>query len=150
MSEQTSMFPKPKKSKPAKARVIHAPTYARTSTGFVLTISGLRLVSEANTRGRNPHVKNGRNRDQQKTMRNCLSAMVGAEARHACEERKLTVTFTRIGPKLLDSDNLVGSAKHVRDAFAKWACRGDGPKDGITWHVLGEVGPYATRLEVSW
>ena len=43
------------------------------------------------------------------------------------------VTFTRIGKRLMDTDNLVGSFKHVRDEVAALYGVGDGPNDPIEW-----------------
>lgn len=60
------------------------------------------------------------------------------------------VTITRLAPTSLDSDNLQGSAKHVRDAIAAWLGVDDrDPR--ITWHVAQEKtkrGVYAVRLAV--
>lgn len=71
------------------------------------------------------------------------------------------VTFTRYGPRLLDSDNLAGAFKAVRDAVATWLGCGDSPSDPVTWEyqqfsiktiqdVPGTSGwDYAIRIEVK-
>jgi hypothetical protein len=71
------------------------------------------------------------------------------------------VVITRIAPSDgLDSDNLVGACKHVRDQTAiclglvKLDRRGrevamDGPKDPITFECRQERGEWGVRLEIS-
>ena len=56
------------------------------------------------------------------------------------------VTITRLAPTSLDSDNLQGSAKHVRDAIAAWLGVDDrDPR--VTWHVGQErQKTYGVRL----
>jgi hypothetical protein len=58
------------------------------------------------------------------------------------------VTITRIGPRQLDSDNAVGSAKHVRDQVA--ACLGldDGDKR-LTWNVEQAKGPFGVKIRIE-
>jgi len=43
------------------------------------------------------------------------------------------VSFTRYGIRDLDSDNLAGSFKAIRDAVALWLGCGDGPSDPVVW-----------------
>ncbi len=45
----------------------------------------------------------------------------------------LVVTLTRIGPRRLDSDNLAGSMKHVRDGIADALLVDDGDEARVTW-----------------
>ena len=50
----------------------------------------------------------------------------------------LVVTITRIAPGVLDTDNLAGSAKSVRDAIAHWLGVDDGKAERagqVTWVV---------------
>ena len=60
------------------------------------------------------------------------------------------VTITRLAPGSLDSDNLQGSAKHVRDAVAAWLGVDDrDPR--VTWRVAQERtkrGVYGVRVDV--
>ncbi len=59
-----------------------------------------------------------------------------------------SVTITRIGPRRLDSDNAVGSAKHVRDQIA--GCLGvDDGDPSITWIVNQEKGPFGVRVRIE-
>lgn len=44
------------------------------------------------------------------------------------------VTLTRIAPRALDTDNLAGGFKGVRDSVAAWLGADDKPGSGITWH----------------
>lgn len=50
----------------------------------------------------------------------------------------LDVFLTRIAPKRLDSDNLAGSMKHIRDAIARWLGVDDGD-DSVRYYVLQEL-----------
>lgn len=63
----------------------------------------------------------------------------------------LVVTITRIAPRALDSDNLAGSQKHIRDGVADWLGIDDrDPR--IEWRYAQERGApksYAVRIEVS-
>jgi hypothetical protein len=45
----------------------------------------------------------------------------------------LLVILTRIGARLLDTDNLAGSLKAVRDATARWLGCDDNPSAPVTW-----------------
>ena len=49
-------------------------------------------------------------------------------------ELPVKVTLTRIGPRRLDTDNLAGGFKSVRDSVAAWLGADDKPGSGITWH----------------
>lgn len=64
----------------------------------------------------------------------------------------LVVTITRVAPRLLDSDNAVGSAKHVRDGIALWLGRDDGPTSGIEWRVEQQksaAGVYRVEVRIE-
>ncbi len=64
--------------------------------------------------------------------------------------RRLLVTITRIAPAALDSDNLVGSAKHVRDGVADWLGIDD-RSPLVTWVVEQEKGAprtYGARVVI--
>lgn len=62
-----------------------------------------------------------------------------------------TVTIIRVAPREIDSDNLVGSAKHVRDGIAD--ALGINDRDPrVEWIVRQEKGPpktYAVRIEIA-
>jgi hypothetical protein len=63
----------------------------------------------------------------------------------------LAVFITRIAPRALDDDNLVGSAKGVRDAVA--SLLGIDDRDPrVTWrceHRRGGVGEYAVEIAIK-
>ena len=61
------------------------------------------------------------------------------------------ITITRIGPRKLDSDNLAGSAKHVRDGVADWLGIDDGD-ERLTWEYAqrsGGAGVYACEIVIE-
>lgn len=62
-----------------------------------------------------------------------------------------TVTITRIAPRLIDSDNLAGSGKHVRDGVAD--CLGVDDRDPrVEWRVeqrKGALCEYAVEISVQ-
>ncbi len=97
---------KPLKAKPAAS--------AEISASYIRLELPIRVVSEANQRD-HYMAKHSRKVAQQ--------AELTTEWRRLVKKHRLTlpvtVRFTRIGPKALDSDNLAGSFKHVRDSLAK-------------------------------
>lgn len=98
---------------------------------LTVTIPGLRLVSEANA---HEHWrKRSARAATQRRVTGIVLATASATGGHA--DSPLVVTITRVGSRLMDSDNAVGSAKHVRDAVAKWLGRDDGPNCGVEWRV---------------
>lgn len=109
---------------------------------MIVDIPGLRLVSEANAHEH--HWLRVRR----------ATAHHEAVALHLRARRApappATVTITRLAPASLDSDNLQGSAKHVRDAVAKWL-RVDDRDPRVTWRVAQERSRpriYGVRLDV--
>jgi len=52
-------------------------------------------------------------------------------------ELPATITFTRYSCKVMDTDNLAGSFKHVQDAMAKCLNIDDGSPE-ITWKYAQE------------
>ena len=113
------------------------------------TIPGLVLVSEANS---HQHWRLRQKRAKaQKTS-------AWAHTRHQIVWRRpnavqlpATVTITRIAPRMLDSDNAVGSAKHVRDGIAE-ALGIDDSSPLVAWEVRQERGApryYSVRIEIS-
>ena len=60
----------------------------------------------------------------------------------------LHIHLTRLAPGKLDSDNLAGSQKHVRDAVAKFLGIDDGDESKATWSYAQErQKTYAVRIE---
>ena len=64
----------------------------------------------------------------------------------------LVVVLTRIGPKLLDTDNLAGGFKAVRDAIAEWLGVDDGPTSRVEWRYeqrRGKRGEYWVEVRIG-
>lgn len=59
-----------------------------------------------------------------------------------------TVTIVRVGPRRMDDDGAVASAKGTRDEIARWMALDDG-SDEVTWAVKQERGPYAVRVVIA-
>lgn len=57
------------------------------------------------------------------------------------------VRIIRIGPRRLDDDNLVASAKHLRDGIAD-RLGVDDADSRVVWEYAQEIGPYAVRIEI--
>lgn len=99
-------------------------------------IPGLRLVSEANAHGywRERHARSQAQRTAAKLT--TAASLAGDRPAERLSTEPLVVTIVRIAPGRcwLDSDNLVGSAKHVRDGVAD--ALGVNDRDTrVTWHV---------------
>jgi hypothetical protein len=60
----------------------------------------------------------------------------------------LAITIVRIGPRPMDDDNVVGSAKTVRDSIAKYLGVDDADKR-IVWRYEQAKGAYAVRIQIS-
>jgi len=103
----------------------------------------LRLVSEANQRG-HWRVSVARKKLQRTT---CRVIAMGCSVPR---EKVRRVLIVRMAPRLLDTDNAVGSAKACRDGIADAFGRGDGPSCGIEWAVTQQQGPlYGVHIVVS-
>jgi hypothetical protein len=77
------------------------------------------------------------------------SARFAAEhASIAPKEYPITVRMTRVCARKLDSDNLSGSCKHVRDGIADWLGVDDGRDDLVTWEYAQSIGKIV-GVEVS-
>lgn len=119
---------------------------------LVREIPGLRLVSEANQREH--HMAKHRRAAKHRALgRN----VVGIDLRRDRPTLPLTVTITKLGAGLIDSDNLAGSAKALRDGIADVLRETSGLRDDgdarVTWVVKQERAPrgtHAVRVEVTW
>lgn len=133
------------------------PTASRTALGGVrVVIPGLLLESEANERG-HARAKARRTAAQRAAVGSTLRVLGGAAVPLPCR-----VVVTRVAPLPLDSDNLTGSAKHVRDELAVWLnpkviakgkkrgqVTGDDRDPRVEWLVAQEKGPAAVVIEVA-
>ena len=115
---------------------------------LVVTVPGCKVVSEANRRD-HWAVKRRRARDQASLTHAALIG-VGSDARDRIRAAPFVrVKFTRVGGKKLDSDNLVGAFKSVRDALAKWLRVDDGSdRLRFDWPVQ-ECGETGVRIELA-
>ncbi len=119
---------------------------SKTIAHIDFMVDGLRTVSEANQR---EHWRTRYNRKQ--SQQGFISAwwqnvMRGRQVGLPCR-----VKLTRIGPRALDSDNLAGSFKHVRDAIAKKLGIDDGSSQ-VTWeyHQMPiKVRTYGVKVEIE-
>lgn len=110
-----------------------------------VTIPGLRLVSEANARD-NRWKLTDRKRLQKSVTEKCLGPRSRVLPAHPAP---LVVTITRIGKGKMDSDNLDGSAKYVRDTIAKWLGRDDSEEGCVEWRVVQRKGPYGVEIRIE-
>lgn len=62
----------------------------------------------------------------------------------------LVITITRISPgnTPLDSDNVEGACKYVRDEIARWVGVDDGDP-WYTWKYAQQRGPWAVAIEIQ-
>jgi hypothetical protein len=112
----------------------------------------LRTVSEANS-----HEHWRKRQKRAKGQRDAAGLVVRSELYRqglrdwwAALGRAAVVTLTRIAPRSLDSDNLSGSQKHVRDGVAD-AMFIDDRDPRVTWAYAqerGAKGQYAVRIEI--
>jgi len=98
--------------------------------GRVTVEMPVRVVSEQNTRG---HWRVGHARAA--SQKQAVTFLLKDAREHVDKKFVQRVTFQRCGGRKLDSDNLVGAFKHVRDAVAVWLGADDGPDGGIAWIV---------------
>lgn len=105
----------------------------------------IRVVSEANA---HEHWRARQKRAKQQ--RGLLPVLLRAKLSPP-PAAPLVVELTRIAPRDLDSDNLAGSFKHVRDGIADWLGIND-RSPLVTWSYAQERGPaksYSIRVEIA-
>jgi hypothetical protein len=101
----------------------------RTGLRFFVPV---KTVSEANAH------EHWRRRQQRAKGQRLAAKLQAMTAERQLELRgvpkpRLVVRLTRVGARRLDSDNLHGSMKHVRDGIADWLGIDDGRDDLVTW-----------------
>lgn len=105
----------------------------------------IRTVSEANS-----HEHWRMRQKRAKSQRNECHLKAKARMARFPPQPPLQVHLTRIGVRKLDSDNLQGALKHVRDGIADALGIDDGRDDLVTWTYSQELGKeYAVRIEVT-
>ena len=106
-----------------------------------LVAKGLRLDATPNSRGHWSATAGKRARERE---------VIGAALRGiAAPAGPWRVVIVRVGPRPMDDDNRIASAKGCRDAVAAWLGVDDG--DGrVVWEVSGEVARgYAVRVLIE-
>ena len=110
---------------------------------MITTTLPLKIISVANAR-LNRFKLAAMNKAQRATTKHALQTL-------ALPPRPpMTIVLTRIGPKLLDTDNLAGGFKSTRDGVADWLGVDDG-HPGLDWqYAQRSAGPkvYSVELEV--
>lgn len=116
----------------------------------VVTVPNLRLRS-LNLREHH-HTRAKRVSAERLAVFAALSRVDAAASRALKAASRVTVRFTRIGRGTLDTDNLVGSCKAVRDEVARWLGKSDAPGSGVEWvmPVSQERGAYAVLIQLEW
>lgn len=124
---------------------------ARTYPDGLLEVTlPVRTVSEANCH-QHWRVRQRRAKDQRHTVAAALRAKLH-DIRAVLLEGggRYAVTLTRVSPGTLDSDNLAGSQKHVRDGVAD-ALGIDNRDERVAWLYAqrrGEVGQYGIVIAI--
>lgn len=113
--------------------------------GVSIPILGLKTLSEQNLR-EHWRTRAARAKHQKETVGLVLHASV---AHMMMAVAPLVVTMTRVSPGPgLDSDNMVGSQKHVRDAIAK-VLGIDDKDERVDWRVQQKKGPWAVEIHIA-
>lgn len=119
----------------------HVETSVRAEGAAVaVVLKGLRLVSVANAREH--HFARAQRVARERALVDGALAGVPAPA------GPWRVTIVRGGPRALDTDNLAGSAKSVRDAVAAWLGVDDGPEAPVAWEYGQRRGGYLVEVTV--
>jgi len=111
---------------------------------IAVTIPGLRLSSTLNAR-QHWRVRAVAARRQRALARLCLST-------HPRPTGPVVVTITRVAPRSLDSDNLAGACKSVRDGVADWLGVDDGVAERaglVAWRVEARRGAYGVEIAIE-
>lgn len=114
---------------------------------MIVAIPGLRLANTLNTR---EHWR--RKADAAKRQRHTVALVLRT---HPKPLGPVVVTIVRVAPRSLDSDNLAGACKSVRDGVADWLGVDDGVAErrgDVVWQVAhrkGGVGEYGVEIRVE-
>ncbi len=114
----------------------------------------IKVISEAN-RSRHEIWQTTRRRvkEQKLVAEGKTNENVSREDRDAIKRDGATITFTRIGPRKLDSDNLVGAFKAVRDGVCRSLGIDDGRDDLLTFaapkQAKGKPREYGVRVKIE-
>ena len=105
----------------------------------------IRTVSEANQR---EHW--GKRAARAKKQRSLTEARLFVEFGKAPKCPPDCITLTRIAPRSLDSDNLAGSFKAVRDGIQDWCGVNDRDLVFVYAQRRGKPGEYAVEIAMEW
>ena len=103
----------------------------------------IRVVSEANQRC-HWATRHRRFKKQKDAVRLLLKPLI----RGFSVDGKITITLTRYGKRKLDTDNLAGAFKAVRDAIAKLLGIDDG-SERLVWKYEQKKGDYAIKIKIE-
>lgn len=137
--ELAGVTPKPKATRAAD-------TLSPPAVLLTLWVPGLVPVSRANVR---THwaVTMRREREYSAQLWAVLRRMAGLRWR-----LPVSVTFHRVGAKVLDDDNLAGAYKKIRDVTAEWLGVDDGDTTAVSWaytqEAVGTRSRHGTRVTV--
>lgn len=127
-------------------------TATEPSLKVVVTVPGVAIVAELNRRDH--WAVRRRRMTAQKAATAAALVTVGREVRDRLRAAaRVTVRFVRIGGKRMDSDNLVGGFKAVRDQVARWLGVDDGDESRLAFEwpaqAPGTTGEKGFRIELS-
>ena len=117
-----------------------------SATHVVCVLLPLHIVSEANAREHWRKVA-----ARKKSHRFNATVWLMNKKRPETDE-PITITLTRIAPRVLDDDNLSSGFKAARDGVADWLGIDDGSKR-LRWLYAqrrGRTGEYAAEVRVEW
>jgi len=101
------------------------------------TIEDVRRIQEKYNRGRAQfanHPAGNHNAEPERDEQKALVAEGDIQTGMVHSDRPLIVRITRVGGRTLDTDNLAGGCKELRDAVAAaFDRKGDSTQDGFTW-----------------
>lgn len=111
-----------------------------------ITIPGIQLSSTLNAR-QHWRTRAASAKRQRGIARLCLSS-------YARPTGPVVVTITRVAPRALDSDNLAGACKSIRDGVADWLGVDDGAAERaglVAWQCAQETQAkfYAVRITIE-
>ena len=119
-----------------------------SATHVICTLLGIRIESEANGR---EHWRAKAKRTKAQRL-GAYWALWDAGPIGIDGKPPITITLTRIAPRKLDSDNLAGGFKAVRDGIADWLGTDDG-HESLTWlyaQRTGKPGQYDAEAVIQW
>jgi len=125
-----------------------APAVSAAAPRFVVLVPGLRLVTLTNGAQFARYAKHKIKRLQEEAVVPCLHA----RSLRCPFVPPMVVTITRQAPARMDSDNVVASAKYVRDCIARWIGIDDRHDDLVEYVVRQEQTPrgvYGVRIEIA-